>query len=252
MSHIYTVQEKETLAQIARAEGFHVKTLIHANPKIFPIMNPDVLAPGTLITIPDKKEKKVTQMTGTFATYTALRPAPQYLALTLDDPHETIYSVELWINGASVPIKEEKEPLKRKISTVDPLPEGNISSASLKLKLLSELSEQKTDYEIVLEIGGSDPILDPDCDLSKEADNIAPRKAVQKILKNLGYYTGNIDGDLEAPETYWAIARFQSDCMNMDDYTGSFGVANHKTCVLLVSKQGNQMGLVQPLKNGGR
>lgn len=252
MSYIYLVQENETLAQIAQAKGFHVTTLMRENPKIFPIMDPDVLAPGTRITIPDKKEKKVEQLTGTHAIYTALAPTRQYLTLTLDNTYGTIDTVELWINGSSVPIKEERKLHTIRISTADPLPEGDISSASLKLKLLSALSDNKTEHTIALEIGGCDPILDPDCDLSKEADNIAPRKAVQKILKNLGYYAGEIDGNLEASETAWAIGRFQGDHMHTGDYAGSFGIANHKTCVLLVSRQGNQMGLVQPLNNGRR
>ncbi|HTI07340.1 MAG TPA: LysM peptidoglycan-binding domain-containing protein [Puia sp.] len=256
MPEKYKVSENETLAQIANKKGFNTNTLIKANPDIFSLVSPEALAPDMGLLIPVKTNKKVPQLSGTKATYVLIKSPKQFLTINLEDANNEIQSAELFINGSSVAIKsveESRQPPYFTISTINPIPDDDISSSSIKLKMLSAITGKESEQEIKVEIGGLDPIIDPFVDPDnphRETKNRRPKKAVQKILTNLGYYDGDIDGDLDKVESMIAISGFQNDFMPPERYENSYGIANFDTCVYLKMKQGNNLGFIQPLQNG--
>jgi len=260
----YKVKNNETLSIIAKDNGFNsIKGIIKANNETWPYLSvhPNVLMEGMTIIIPDKKAKKTEQQSGSEATYIAYKPLKQQLSLSLDNSMGEIKSVtdevKLIINGGSVPIIDQSDyrmgPVAKKIviTTKDPLPDGVITNSSLKLKFKSVFTNETIEKEIKLEVGGLDPIMAPDYkNDGKETSDIAPKKAIQKILANLGYYIGEIDGDLNSPSSTIAIAMFQSYFMKEEDINGEYGLANEKTCYNITFKQGFQFGPVQKIKNG--
>jgi hypothetical protein len=250
MSQKYTVAENETLSQIAFAQGFHPDTLLKANEKKWPFLDviANMLTPGMVLEIPDKKTKKIAQNSGTSAAYTVKKPPKTYLSLSVRDAGFEIVSVELTLNGSKTPIKEIWQPPYRIIETKDPLPDKKISDASLKIKRKSMLTDKEQEQTIKLHVGGFDAIIDPSGKLSQPSSHVNTKKAVQKVLTNLGYYQGKIDGDLKGPDTKNAIARFQTEHMDPEDFQDDYGVANHKTCTVLMLESGNPIGILQPIK----
>jgi len=258
----YKVKKNETLAIISKDYGFNnINTIIEANKESWPYLSlhHNVLIEGMTIVIPDIKAKKVDQRTSTEVIYTALRPYKQQLCLSLDNGAGEIKSVmdevTLLINGRSVPFIDNSDYSSGSVTstilivTKDPLPDGVITNSSLKLKFRSLFNHKVIENEIKLDIGGLDPIISPDFrNDGKETDNIAPKKAIQKILANLGYYYSEIDGDLSSSASVVAISMFQNDFMNEDQINGEYGIANENTCYFLTFQQGNSMGPIQKIK----
>ncbi len=250
MAQSYTVAENETLYQIAFAHGFHADSLLQANEDKWPFLHSiaHMLSPGMVLEIPDKENKQVAQSTGTSVVYTVKQAPPVYLSLTLRDAGSEIVSVQLTINGNDAAVNSSRTAPDFFITTVQPLPAGKINSASLKIKWKSMLTGDEQEQVITLQVGGFDAVINPAGDLSTPSSHIATKKAVQKILKNLGYYDAEIDGKLEAQASADAIGRFQHDHLPVADYENEYGIANHKTCVRLMVKSGNAAGIVQPIE----
>ena len=261
MSKNYTVKENETLPKIARDNGFKsYETLIDANMDDWPylFMHPNVLVAGMVIKIPDKKQKWIQQHSGTEVLYTVKKTVKEYLKLKIEDYYGEIESVlddiQLLINGSSIPIKDmtnyDTDPVEYKIiATANPLPDQKISNASIKLNLKSPLSGNKSQKEIKLEIGGLDPFLEPASRFNSKASNHdSIRKGAQKILTNLGYYKGELDADLEKPESTVALSRFQTEFMDMSPADDDYGKPSINTCICLGIQQGIILGPIQPIK----
>jgi len=263
MATKYIVKKNDTLAKIAKSNGFRcIDTIIEANRDRWPYlsMHPNVLIEGMAIMIPEKKKKKLEQPSGTSVAYTVKNAVKQFIQLKIEDIHGEIVDVandvQLMINGTAVPIQDLTDynmPLVEfiTIATLNPLPEADISSASLKLKLTSPLSGNILQKEIKLEIGGLDPFLDPQGDYTgKQSESLSLKISTQKILTNLGYYRGDLDGDLEKSESIAAIRGFQMDVMQMSPSDEDFGKPSINTCIRLGIQQGISLGPIQPIKYG--
>jgi LysM domain len=217
----YKVKKNESLSSIAHDHHFNRwQTLLNATNEKWPgrITNPDVIAEGMTIMIPEKKAKKVGQPDGTFSKYNLREKGKQILRLRIKDSFNEIKSVKndikLKINGGEAMIKDETNyyarPFKFKtISTANPLPDGMITNSSLELNLTLSHGN-KIKKTIKLEVGGLDPLAAPDAKKDgKPTDHIQAKKSVQKILKNQGYYYGEIDGDLDKEESVRALGTIQ-------------------------------------------
>lgn len=257
----YKVKKNETLVSIAKDHDFRsMSSLIQANKKNWPLLSrhPYTLIEGMTIIIPDKVAKKVSQFTGTQATYIIKKLPKQYLNLKIGDPYGEINSVQddvqLIINGATVPVVDNTDyniPSIEfiSISTKNPIPDEKISTAVLKLKLTSPGSGKINEKEIELEVGGLDPIIDPkSSDISSETDSKETKIAIQKILANLGYYKGDLDGDLEKAESSMAITKFQSNYMTLNDPEIAIGKPDKNTCIALNIQYGMSSAPVNPIK----
>jgi hypothetical protein len=257
----YKVKANETLVKIAKDNKFFtIEPILQANTEKWPQLatHHSVLAEGMTLIIPDKQAKKVDQATATSAVYTCKKKAEQHLSMKLYDPHGEIVSVandvQLIINGSPVPITDQTnydiEPVDYKIfATVNPLPDGAITSSSIKVNLTSVFSGQKIPTEIQINLGGLDPFVDPDAGhTGKPSDNKALKIAVQKILRNLGYYQGDLDGDLDKSASYHAISSFQSKEMQMATDDPDYGKPSVSTCTILSVSHGMPLGPITPIK----
>ena len=187
MAQTCTVKKKDTLLKIANDHGFRsLDTLLAANKEKWPYlsMHTNVLSEGMDILIPDKKKKQVEQPSGTEATYTAKTLPKQMLHLSIQNTFGTIDSVEqdvkLYVNGSEVPIIDTSDGSQKpitliQIATKNPLPPGEISSASVKITYTHALSGNKVQQEAKLDIGGLDPIMDPSKGYSRWLCRTIPR-----------------------------------------------------------------------------
>jgi hypothetical protein len=257
----YKVKKNETLFTIAKDKGFiSIISILDANKESWPYLSihPNALIEGMTIIIPEKKSKKVKQDTGTEVSYVVSKPKKLFLNLKIEDFYGEIKSVkddvQLIINGNPIPFEDKTNydivPVEFKIiSSKNPLPEGIIRNSSLKLTLTSPLNGMVSKKEIKLEVGGLDPIIDPDGGRpNTETDHLATKMAIQKILSNLGYYDGKLDGDLNTPISILSISRFQNDFLQMTPADANFGKPTAQTCALLSFQQGISLGAANPIK----
>jgi hypothetical protein len=260
MSKNYKVNKNDTLASIARENGFKsIDTIINANLETWPYlsMHPNALIEGMMTAIPDKKVKKLQQHSGTDVTYIAKKQAKQYFNLQIEDIFNEIRSVEddikLMVNGSKIRIEDRTDKniqpvVYKSFASKDPLPDEKINSASLQIKFTNPFTDKSEEIEIPLEIGGLDPIIDPAGFSGEASSNIALKKAVQKLLMNLGYYEGDIDGDLENTGTILALTRFQTKFMEMSTDDEDFGKASINTLISLGISHGVQLIPIQSIK----
>lgn len=264
MAKNYKVKANESLLKIAKDNGFlSIDPILDTNADKWPYLSlhPNVLMEGMTILLPDKKSKKVDQSTGTQAVYTVKKAAKQFFTLKIEDQLGEIVSVKddvkLFINGGSVPIVDKTnydlKPVTIKvISTANPLPDGQIASAYLKIKFTSVLNGKVNEQQIDLEIGGIDPFLDPNANgySGAASSSVSIKKAAQKLLMNLGCYAGDLDGDLDKADSVMALIRFQQKYLQMDERDDEYGKPGPKTCIGLGVQQGVVLGPAQPIKYG--
>jgi hypothetical protein len=246
----YKVAKNETLSSIADKYNFkHWQPIYDATNEKWPgrITNPNIISEGMTIFIPEKKPKKVEQSDGTSVKYKSPIKQKQILRLCIKDSHNEIRNVKedivLKINGGVVEINDEtiygknhEIPVKYKtIATKKPLPDGLINNSSLEINLTLR-NGKKVKETIALEVGGLDPFIDPNTARDgKPADNIQANKAVQKVLKNQGYYFGEIDGDLTSQESVLALISFQ---LKNKLFSEHFGKPTDITLTTLKKHQG--------------
>lgn len=171
MSHVHTVARGECLLSIAAKFGFQKWQTIYDHPQNAALKalrpNPNVLAPGDRVFIPDKRKKVVPRPTEQIHTFT-LAPAPCLLRVVVED--------------------EDGKPLSNKPYTLtlggvpaegttggDGLIERAIPSYAARAGLSVWLNERSgpPDIEFDLALGDLDPI--------DEVTGVAAR------LSNLGY-----------------------------------------------------------------
>src|SRR5450432_1061851 len=256
----HTVKEKETLLQISNQYGFkNTKPVLDANLKIWPhlYLHPTILAPGMSLTIPDIKGKDVERESGSNSVFVVNSPSNQYLRLTIEDPSGAIRSIDdikVKINGDyfDIDLLSSEHPTStlhwKWVRLLKPLPDKLSDNCSLEIKAFSIKGGFHTET-MQLYIGDLDPIIDPlEPNKKKETDHTSPKKAVQKILTNLRYYDGKIEGNLDEEESKAAISKFQNDYI-LDENIAEYGVADQLTCIYLVAAEKNYMGVTQSIKN---
>jgi hypothetical protein len=237
----HEVKKGEWLLKIAHDHGFgDVQPILDDNPGLLEKLhgNPNVLEPGMTIRIPDRAEKSERVALDKAHRFVATRRRSA-LCLTLQEPdgapiEDCAYA--LTFHGASgAPSTGPAYSGRTKGGVIDvrELPD-RFDRCVLELDVEPDVIET-----IELEIGGLDPL----GDLATGGVN---GKAVQKILANMGYDIGPIDGDLRGERTIAALARFQGD---VDAYHGwptsipITGLADLATCQALANMQGNVMAM---------
>jgi hypothetical protein len=178
---IYTVKRGDCISNIAEREGLFWQTLWDHNPALkSKRKNPNILFPGDQVIIPARRSKEVTGATESRHRFRK-EGVPALLRIVLERDH--------------VPIKNT-----RYVLTIDgKVREGTTNGQGLlEADIPPQASQGKIEIEDLvfeLELGGMDPI-----------DETA---GIQDRLKNLGFYDGDIDGEM-GPETEKALALFQS------------------------------------------
>ena len=225
----YTVKAGEWLSKIALAHGFRDggAAIWDANPKLHELTggNPDVLQEGWVLTIPKPREKSVDVATGAKHTF-KLRVQKKNLRVSLQGPDGN------GLKGWACTVSAGEKSLGKGSSAGD----GHFDVKDLDQTLAEAELEVQDSYlfgawsfpaeKIKLHLGTLDPVA------GEPQDAI---EAVQKILTNLGYYTGKIDGDA-GPLTRAALRAFQQSA-GIRPVTG---LADKPTCEKLVKAQGGR------------
>jgi len=180
----YIVQQGDCISSIAEREGFLPNTLWNANPELkVKRKNPNALLPGDELTIPDKTTKTVSKPTDQTHKF-VLKRMPTKFRLV---------------------VERYQQPLanKKYILTVDSQTyKGTTTGAGLLEVALPPnatsglLQIPDESFECSLEFGCLDP-----------ADEIS---GAQGRLQNLGYYHGDISGQMN-DDLQEALQFFQSD-----------------------------------------
>src|ERR1035437_8749253 len=206
----HSVGDNEVLLGIAQKYGFRTTDpIVAANPRLKDLAggNYDVLQPGTTLAIPDKTAVSVPAATSAKHTYT-VKNQQKDLIITLQMPDGTpipnVASIKLIANQTELPGQEDGKGEGRWRWPDYPVQAGE---AELHVSLYYNKQEDGgavATYEepaIKLYVGGMDPC-------TGSAEEVG--RAVQKLLSNLGYYSGDIDGKLETPDARAALRKFQS------------------------------------------
>jgi hypothetical protein len=217
MGKKHTVGESESLAHIARKHKHRTeKPILAANPKLAQMCanNTDVLPPNLTLAIPElapRCEAVPTEAEHFFELKAALR---KDLVLTLQAPDGAAFpegTYELSYQDEKGKTVQKKGNLEPSIRVEDWPP--TLTEAELRVTLrYNARAEEKAiperaggpsrphHFELIqLHVGALDPIV------GSPPDRV---KAVQKILTNLGYYSGEPDGVL-GKLSRAAIMKFQ-------------------------------------------
>jgi N-acetylmuramoyl-L-alanine amidase len=197
MSEVHVVRQGECLSSIARAYGFSDWRRIYDDPANADFKrkrpNPDLIYPGDLLTIPDRKPATFVVTTGAVHKFKVNLPKARLrILLEVDEP----YAYELAVgNRLFTGQTDGKSPID------EPVP-ANVAEGQLTIWPAAADRTAATVWE--LKPGHLDPV-----------DELS---GVQGRLANLGYYWGPVDGqpsaDLDA-----AVRRFQND-ENLDSANG--------------------------------
>jgi hypothetical protein len=226
----HTVKPGEVLSDIARQYGFKDggKRIIDANPRLADDLkkNGNVLREGWVLNVPDVEKQDKGAATAQRHTF-AIPAKKKNLRIVLQDPSGK--PVEDWKYHLTVSGKEVKGG-KGTTGSNGRIDAKEIPQPATQGALELRETELFGKYEhrpekVALHIGGLTPIVDT-TDVSL--------KAVQKMLLNLGYYKGKVDGVYQ-DETRAALREFQED-RGIEPATG---FADQKTCEALVKAQGN-------------
>lgn len=191
----HKVKQGECLASIAEIYGLSWRT-IYDHPENKNLReqtdgNPNVLEPGTEIIIPLTPTKSVSVSTGKKHRFYLKKPST-FIRLNLRNEKDQPISQKKWSFSLGLQkiegVLDENGRLEIKI-------EDHQERQGILKVWLGEQSEQQP-RQWTLNVGHLDPI------------NTVT--GVQTRLRNLGYYSGAVDGDL-GPRTKQAIKQFQRD-----------------------------------------
>ncbi len=223
----HEVKENENLEAIA--EQFHfnsINPILEANKELK--LKPNCLRPGQIILIPENKEKKVKNSSGTeYPILWKIQFQPlYYLWISIEDPDHAIDigTVKLYVSNSQRDIFTFSKYLSNNDSTGRGISNPNASRMVVvvtkhygfvhdkegNLKFNCSSFGSTSEINIKLEIGGLDPIYG----LEKHGNTTAPKisaRAIQKLLSNLSYFSGPIDGNLESQNSKSAIIQFQNN-----------------------------------------
>lgn len=160
------------------------------------------------------------QQDGNAQRFFKVKPPPRFLRLTLQDPSGKPLA---W--DAVVKVSGKWAPTKPAHETVAPIPLGE--SGSLEVKCPTHLGLTSHNETIGLTVGELDPL----------APGREGASAVQKILTNLGYYRGEITGELD-DATRGAVRDFQQ----AHGIAGEIGMVGPRTSTVLMQEQGQIAG----------
>lgn len=187
----YVVQPGDCLSSIAAAHGMRWQTVWDhsANAALKQHRgNPNILYPGDVIRIPDIESKDYSRPVDARHRFKVRR-------------QQTVLRVVVMIEGQPVRNAPYTLQIGQETHTGSTNGEGKIEHdiqptvhrATLRVILPAEMDEYKKlglqylEYELML--GELDPAKD-------DSDSIAEAKGLQQRLRNLGFYFGNIDGDI--------------------------------------------------------
>jgi N-acetylmuramoyl-L-alanine amidase len=187
----YTVKQGDCISSIAEGHGFFWERIWN-HPKNAELKtkreNPNVLAPGDVVFVPDKEEKEESCATGQRHTFRKKGvPAKLRLRLVEDDKPRANEPYILEIDGVTFSGTTDGEG-----GIEHPIPPN-----AVKGKLL--VGEKQEEFP--LDLGHLDPV-----------DEIT---GVQARLNNLGFDCGSLDGEA-GPETEAALKEFQKK-HNLDE-----------------------------------
>jgi hypothetical protein len=193
MASHYTVKPGDYVAKIAEENGFYDFLTIweHAQNKQLKEKrkNPNVLAPGDELFIPDKTLKKESGATGQLHRF-QVKPGKLLLRLVLEDLYGKPVAnakCELRVDGA----------LFQLVSAADGKIEKEIPLTAQDAELVVTDGETALkNVKLKVQIGHLDPV-----------EELSGQKA---RLSNLGYYLGSLDKD-DAPQFRSAVEEFQCD-----------------------------------------
>lgn len=227
----YVVKESEWLLKIAQDHGFRTEQpLLDANPALAQTYgeNPNVLPPGLVIEIPEVKVKSEAGMSGTVNHYSAAVKRSS-ICLTLaesDGLPMAGWKADLVIGGQTW-AGLQLDAAGRVVLTRIP---RDATSGQLTLTAPDDADGRPAEpVAVALELGAVDPVVAGD----------VGRRAVQKLLGNLGFYEGPIDGDLEG-DTRHALRWFQDE-MGLAGDGEPDGLADAPTCGRLIDDFGDDM-----------
>ena len=183
----HTVKQGECISSIAYKYGFLPDTLQQdsVNSELMQLRDdPDILLPGDVINIPDKRTK--TEQVPTDQQQKFVRKGvPAYLTLQLlDDEQEPRANMDYTLTVDSITISDTTD--------ADGYIDTSIPPNARKATLVLDIDGNTEEYEIPL--GHIDPI-----------DEVS---GIQERLHNLGYDCGRIDGQL-GDKTSTLIKHFQ-------------------------------------------
>ncbi len=190
---MYTVQDGDCLASIAKSFGFsHWQTIYNAPENAdFRTLRPDpnIISPGDQLFVPDKLTKTDSKGTDTKNTY-KLFAKKTFLKIRLKDEQGNAFAnkkYSLKINGN----------LTEGATGADGLVQTEIAAdtASGQLTVFLDNDTSKPGIVWSLKIGNLDPV--------------DTNKGVQARLNNLGFFCGAVDGII-GPMTQAALSGFQS------------------------------------------
>jgi N-acetylmuramoyl-L-alanine amidase len=168
----YRVQQGDCLSSVAKRRGFDWKTIWdHPNNKRLRELrkDPNVLYPGDILFIPDKElawEKVATTARHVFV----LKPPKVNIRLRILEQGKPV-------TGAAYTLKVDNVEIKSGSTDGSGRIEAEVDADAREAHV--EMPERKTVY--VMKLGYLDPITET--------------KGLQARLRQLGYYTGEVDGD---------------------------------------------------------
>ncbi len=232
MSKTYLVKDGDFLSKIASDHGFHDggAAILDANPELKDVSgeNGDLLPPGFGLKIPNPARKVEKLKTG--AEYRFQRKTwKKNLRVTLMGPPaadapdgEPLKNWTYKLSVADSAIASGKTGSDG-IIDVEGVPDG-AKSAQLELREAKLLGLWKIDPEVTeLMLGNLDPIA---------GDTKQATRSVQKLLSNLGRYSGPIDGEYSA-DLRAALVGFQQAC----GIEPAHGLADEETVKRLAERQ---------------
>jgi hypothetical protein len=230
----WLVGEQEWLRLIAKEVGCGVDALKSSNPGLTAKCagNFDVLAPGWELKLPAINAKDEGAKVSQSNPYKAAATKSQ-LVVNLQQadgkPLDGKYILRL-AGEKFKPLSGQSSGGKIVIplAEIKPVPpkEHELKTATLRVGVLFPEAPAPHWEEIALLVGGLDPLTE---------SGQPGRNALQKMLKNLGYYTGKIDGDLGSGSG--AALR----ALQMDQGLEVTGLPDEKTCQKIKTLQGNKM-----------
>lgn len=205
MANKYTVRTGDCLSSIAAEHGFDDWRLIYDAPANEAFRNkrpnPNLIYPGDTLIIPDTKPRKLLRPTAATHTITVHRERTWLrLQLKVHEPHHYLLEVgaERYTgvtDGSDViahPIDAKEHSGTLRYWPVEPVP----GSAGTNEVTADSVEPPSDAISWTLSIGALDPV--------EEVSGIQGR------LRNLGYYAGEVSGDLDEP-TQGAVRRFRVD-----------------------------------------